>query len=215
MVYKYLGYGVTDSNGVAKLDHDAEGQELQHSYTGVGAGEVDVLASLDNPIESGSIVSEPYEVLDTIFYDDGMENTHNTNWANPSSLGVAYSDDGTTISYTANSASRYYNSKISDATSWRDTNTNYCIELDYDYTNGSGGSANVQFGGATIELYRLGSVAGTKHLKIITDGNNLYPYLNDTHISAQDKTMSSNYGFSFAIYRTASLTFKNLKIYII
>ena len=64
MVYKYLGYGVTDSNGVAKLDHDAEGQELQHSYTGVGAGEIDVVASLDNPIVDGSIVSGTFSVFD-------------------------------------------------------------------------------------------------------------------------------------------------------
>ena len=56
--YKYLGYGVTDENGVAHLDHDANGDPLTHSYTGVGAGEIDVLASLDNPITSSSIVSE-------------------------------------------------------------------------------------------------------------------------------------------------------------
>ena len=63
-VYKYLGYGVTNENGVAKLDHDANGDEIQHSYTGVGAGEVDVVASLDNPVSSGSIVSETYSVID-------------------------------------------------------------------------------------------------------------------------------------------------------
>ena len=82
MVYKYLGYGVTDSNGVAKLDHDAEGQELQHSYTGVGAGEVDVVASLDNPVSSGSIVSGTLPVFDCYKYDEGLEATghHNDIW---------------------------------------------------------------------------------------------------------------------------------------
>lgn len=68
-VYKYLGYGVTNESGVAKLDHDAQGQEISHSYTGVGAGEIDVVASLDNPVESGSIVSEPCNVLDCIKCD--------------------------------------------------------------------------------------------------------------------------------------------------
>ena len=67
--YKYLGYGVTDENGVAHLDHDANGDPLTHSYTGVGAGEVDVLASLDKPITDGSIVSGTYPVLDTIVYE--------------------------------------------------------------------------------------------------------------------------------------------------
>ena len=70
--YRYLGYGVTDSNGVAHLDHDANGDSLSHSYTGVGAGEIDVLASLDNPIVDGSIVSETYSILDCIKYDKGI-----------------------------------------------------------------------------------------------------------------------------------------------
>ena len=68
-VYRYLGYGTTDSTGTAKLDHDANGDAIEHSYTGVGAGEIDVVASLDNPIASGSIVSETYSVLDCLVKD--------------------------------------------------------------------------------------------------------------------------------------------------
>ena len=75
--YRYLGYGVTDSNGVAKLDHDANGDPLSHSYTGVGAGEVDVVASLDNPIVDGSIVSVPCNVLDCYKYDSGTDPNNN------------------------------------------------------------------------------------------------------------------------------------------
>ena len=77
MVYKYLGWGITNENGVAKLDHDAQGQEIEHSYTGTGAGEIDVLASLDNPIVDGSIVSGTLPVLDTLLYDTGTDATHN------------------------------------------------------------------------------------------------------------------------------------------
>ena len=70
MVYKYLGWGITNENGVAKLDHDAQGQEISHSYTGSGAGEIDVVASLDNPVVEGSIVSETFSVWDTLFHDE-------------------------------------------------------------------------------------------------------------------------------------------------
>ena len=77
--YVYLGWGTTDSNGIAKLDHDADGEPIDHSYTGSGVGEVDVVASLDNPIVSGSVVSQPSSVWDCIFYDDGIVNP-NTNW---------------------------------------------------------------------------------------------------------------------------------------
>ena len=79
-IYRYLGYGVTNENGVAKLDHDENGDEIEHSYTGVGAGEVDVIASLDNPIDEGSLVSETYSIFDCIKYDGGTINNHNDIW---------------------------------------------------------------------------------------------------------------------------------------
>ena len=79
-VYKYLGYGVTNENGVAKLEYNSEGQKRDHSYTGVGAGEVDVLASLDKPITDGSIVSETYPLIDGFKYDSGTDSS-NTMWA--------------------------------------------------------------------------------------------------------------------------------------
>ena len=94
MVYKYLGWGITNENGVAHLDHDAQGQEIEHSYTGVGAGEVDVVASLDNPIVDGSIVSGTYNVWDTIMYDDNTGNFYYTTTFN-----VTVQDDGTLLSY--------------------------------------------------------------------------------------------------------------------
>ena len=67
--YVLIGSGTTDENGVAKLDHDANGNPIDHSYIGVGAGEIDVLASLDNPVVEGSIVSVPCNVLDCLYLD--------------------------------------------------------------------------------------------------------------------------------------------------
>lgn len=78
--YVFLGSGTTDSNGVAKLDHDANGDPISHSYTGSGVGEVDVVASLDDPdsISDSSLQSETYSLMDCIKYDKG--NTANTIW---------------------------------------------------------------------------------------------------------------------------------------
>ena len=70
MSYRYLGYGITDSNGEAKLEYDENGNHLDHSITGTGAGELDIVASLDKPIGSGSIVSETYGIWDTLMYDN-------------------------------------------------------------------------------------------------------------------------------------------------
>lgn len=81
--YNYLGYGITDSNGKAKLEYDSEGNPLTHSYTGTGAGEVDIVASLDNTITESSLVSETYEVLDCYKYDSGMSD-YNDIWTQSS-----------------------------------------------------------------------------------------------------------------------------------
>ena len=69
--YRYLGYGVTNSNGVAHLDHDPQGNPI-NGYTGTGAGEIDVVASLDNPVESGSIVSGTLPIFDCVLVADAL-----------------------------------------------------------------------------------------------------------------------------------------------
>ena len=96
--YRYLGWGITNENGVAHLDHDANGDAIEHSYTGVGAGEIDVVASLDNPMTSGSIVSETLPVLDCYKYDEGLqaEGHHNEIWST-SNTDVTRESDYTTI----------------------------------------------------------------------------------------------------------------------
>lgn len=94
--YVFLGYGVTDENGIAKLEYDANGDPLDHSYTGVGAGSFDVIASLDNPIVDGSFTSRAFHVVDAKSYDDGTK-TLSDYWNNTSAL-TRNSDETTTFS---------------------------------------------------------------------------------------------------------------------
>ena len=81
--YRYMGYGTTDSNGIAKLDHDAQGQAVTHSYTGTGVGEVDIVASLDEEIVEGSIVSEIFVIDDCYWIEQSstIEGMYITNGA--------------------------------------------------------------------------------------------------------------------------------------
>ena len=106
MSYRYLGYGVTNENGVAKLEYNSEGQKRDHSYTGVGAGEVDVVASLDNPVSSGSIVSGTYEVLDCLVYDDGISDPKKTTFIKSANGTVTIGSDGTTFKSSSNATYR-------------------------------------------------------------------------------------------------------------
>lgn len=78
--YRCVGYGITNSSGVATLDHNLDGTSISggHSYTGSGVGELDFVASVDSPtqINNGSDVSQPVEVYDCIWYDP-IEDTTN------------------------------------------------------------------------------------------------------------------------------------------
>ena len=212
-VYKYLGYGVTNENGVAKLDHDSEGQEISHSYTGVGAGEVDVVASLDNPVESGSIVSETYSILDALFYDEAISNAKASQYSDVTT-DRSYSDDGTTLSKTATSGTTYCNTVIGNTRNWFDSTKAYQIDLDFSFERDSTSDAvGIGMGSNGFNLHNLfsGALTGSGHLKIVTDGNTYQLYL-DNVPRGTPISMTGNSGFFFQIYRTGSITFKNLTI---
>ena len=106
--YRYTGYGVTDSNGIAKLEYDSEGNPLTHSYTGVGAGKVNIVASLDSTIDADSLISEPKEVLDCIKIDYGTLLNHNDIYIPNQSTILTRYDEYSTIT----SASEGVNSSI-------------------------------------------------------------------------------------------------------
>ena len=204
MVLRLLGTAVTDANGLAVLPD---------GYTGTGAGEIEVVAKTE--IDDRILQSETYTVWDCTFYDDGVSTPHNTNYVNQNNIVVEYLSTGTKVYSTSTSGSRYYRTSISSNTDWRDSSTDYQIELDFEFERESGSASNVGFGGNGVDLHTLfGSavLTGSGHLKIITDGDTANFYLDDWTTPVQ-KTMSSNNGLYFFIYKNASITFKDLKIY--
>ena len=75
VTYIYKGYGITDENGKAHLEYDSSGNPLTHSYTGTGAGEIDIVASLDQTITDSSIISNTYTIEDCYFIEQGSSTT--------------------------------------------------------------------------------------------------------------------------------------------
>lgn len=77
--YRLIGKGTTDSNGVAHMTKaTSDGGSTwtdTTGYTGVGAGEIDLLASTDNPITSSSCQSAPYPVIDAFVKDNCTTDT--------------------------------------------------------------------------------------------------------------------------------------------
>lgn len=107
--YKFVGSGVTNSQGVAQLTHDANGNPLATpGYVGSGKGLTQMCASLDSPtaISSGSDQSETYGVTDCLVYDDGTSDPKKTSFIKTGNGTITIGSNGTTISATSNTTYR-------------------------------------------------------------------------------------------------------------
>lgn len=213
--YTYLGYGTTNSEGIAHLDHDANGDAISHSYTGTGAGEIDIVASLDDEITESSILSET-SVLDCLFLDAGMsENTHYYN--HQSRTTDTYDNTGRTLSNSTGTTSHYYlvsppttPSTASDSSFSAD----YCIELDLLSYDGTG-YINITDG--TNAFYRSWSnlgLTGGEHLRFEIKSNSQKIYINNNPTASWSAT--NNYtttSIDIAVGSGKSVKYKNLKVY--
>ena len=208
--YKYIGYGVTDENGVAKLDHDAEGNPLTHSYTGTGAGEVDVVASLDNPVLEGSIVSEIYEIKDCIIADKGTSSDHNDFWTvSNGSLNRLNTETELVIESGKTYVMPYFNLTNTDS---------FVIEFDtiFDCVKGSA-NPEIQFRNSSWSqvkgLYLSDYTKDTwTHIKLQVKNGQLTIWIGDTQLSP---TSIANIAM-FNFYRVTDdnyLKFKNFAYY--
>ena len=78
---KYIGYGITNNKGIATLDYDANGDSISPSgFLGNGRGLINLEAEMH---DDNSVVTEPYNVWDTLVYDEGLEaeGHHNDVWS--------------------------------------------------------------------------------------------------------------------------------------
>ena len=167
--YNYLGYGITDSNGVAHLEFDENGDPLTHSYTGVGAGEIDVVASLDNPIVDGSIVSGTYPFIDSIFYDKGLDGTgnHNDNWWTNGNISVSRGSTYTTISENSNVSAQYTannNNGVFD---------DFCIEWDNHLASATNDYIILTGTSDRVKTFSELGITGNCHVKITVVGTDV------------------------------------------
>ena len=190
--YRYLGYGTTDSNGVA-----------HYTYTGTGAGEVDVIASLDNPISQGSIVSETLSIYDTLWYDTAITGTdkiwHNTD---ATTLSVDITPTGTVLSSSA-SNKRYY---ANNNNSYGDFTCEFeVVEHTADYTSFVCGNSVIST--------RLNQALTGSTVKIVREGSTFKQYVNGELVDSQTDTATTSRGIGFRCNANDSIKFKNFKIW--
>ena len=218
-VYKYLGYGVTNENGVAKLEYNSEGQKRDHSYTGVGAGEIDVVASLDNPVSEGSIVSETYNVWDTKWYDLATDNTKESSWyIDTTNTSVSYDGDGRTVTKTENNSTWRYFYYNTNALSSVLVGNKYSIPtgnvIEFEITAITGSVVFDVMDNLSNHMDNKGATAIGKY-KVVLDGTDCKMYKDDATTPYATGTMSGSnvrFGFVFNAYNE-SITYKDFKVY--
>ena len=205
MSYRYLGYGITDSNGEAKLEYDENGNHLDHSLTGTGAGELDIVASLDKPIVDGSIVSETYEIFDCTFKDINGENTSWTNQSN--NIDVTTSDTGVTLKAKVDSGQSRYIVPTASIPS-----APYAIEFDKDFTP-SYNDQIIVVGGKAIYFSRYSALQTGTHVKFQLNSDNTIEWWIDG-VKQTNETYSSATTVRFQITNANSIIkYSNFKIY--
>jgi len=213
VTYRFLGYGMTDENGIAKLDHDAQGNPITHSYTGTGAGELDIVASLDDNehINDSSIQSEPYETLDCIAIDNATLSDHNDIWSNTVQSGVNFERKE---EYTEFSISVTGNKYIPLNTP---LNSDMVIEFDA-YCSDDGAFSDFVNDSSRVgilSIIRVGTVNNWIPIKLVISNNTITAYNRDTSQSYQIATNVECNGFRWLNFGVTSRTFrfKNVKIY--
>lgn len=200
--YRYLGYGTTNSNGVATLDYDENGDAI-NGYTGTGIGEVDIVASLDHPITSTSLVSEIYSIQDYLFWDSGLAD-HRTDWNNQSGdITETYTDNGTKIS-TGTTAKNYVSSY---------TMADECV-IECDVMKHEDNNSDVRLVAKGYGFYLTTARCPLNtfvHLRGIFSNGKVNWWVDDTKV-VTDANQTSSTALQFRVINTG-LTFKNFKIY--
>ena len=212
--YRYLGYGITNEQGIAHLDHDANGDPITHSYTGTGAGELDIIASLDDStkISESSIQSETYSIFDYLCYDGGVTGDKSSDWTASSGISVSTDDTGTLLS--ANNNQTYTSSKLLTGD----------FEATFQATNS--GSIRIGFNKASdstvqtkiitptndgLYYYKINRIGSTWRFQYSSDGTNW----TDRTIPVNNITDEDCY-FLFSIEvsgSTRTIKYKDLRIY--
>ncbi len=218
--YVFLGSGTTDSNGVAKLDHDANGDPISHSYTGVGAGEIDVVASLDNPIASGSVVSQPYNVWDTNFGDGGV--TGNTNG------GFYYTQDQTVVSRQTDNTGTTVTNLTSSLQTIRVNKPNTSIDekdwvaplnIEFDILSYTGivylqlWKSNNTYENVSVNLSDFLTGVSNPHVKVLVADGKMKVYVNDELKTDLVVTFGGLFGIRLLLSNSASFKYKNFFVY--
>ena len=208
MAKRLIGTATTDNNGVATL-----------TYTGTGAGEVDLTACYYEEDTSSIIQSETYLIDDTEFYDLGTDSTHSM-FATSSTMTINYGSEYCSLSETTSGTTGV---AVTDTDHYLPSD---CVfEFDFMQVDGARNyamiyirnKANSSSVSIVPHLYDSGKQLNTWiHYKCEISGNKLYVYVDDatTPIERTLSSIDTNYRLYWSTSNTnTELRFKNFKVY--
>ena len=203
MAYRYLGSATTNAQGVAELP-----------ITGYGKGELDIVASTSNPISGSSLVSEPYEVLDALFYDSGVSGTLNTDWVVESGLTATPSSTGILLE-NSTSGGKYLGANLHDTTTGelKDFNTPLVVEFTAISGTGVRFFVNTSTGGTNIDKNFTSSITGDNKFKFIIRQNSYDLIIDDGTPVTTSCNLVNPVGVRFVVNGSCNFKFKDFKIY--
>ena len=188
---------------------DANG-EATYTYIGTGAGQHQFIAK-----HGGMIQSEIYEVIDALFFDDGVTSPKIANWYK-STNNYSETIDDTGTEWTNTSATQFVANSTSSANYFLDYQGKWAIEMDVisynDVTIRIRESATSQ----TLFAFDSRGVTSNSHLKIVYNGDNTLTYTIDNNAPVTINTIefSSNIAIGIRLNSAdSSLKFKNFKVY--
>ena len=210
MTERLIGYGYTNSSGVATMTKDASGNTIS-GYTGVGAGEMDFKARLH---DDSSVQSTPYTVKDCTIVDTST--SENTIWYNQSNASFTYGSEYITLSENGgNAIGRLKSTNSLDK-------TNICVEFDLYQVDGATSNNVISFLSTTASAYggsySLGNLNLQKetwnHIKLVVDSDG---YVTPNELTAQKKQLSfTTEKMLFGFLTNGDITsvrFKNFIVY--
>lgn len=194
MARKLIGTAVTDENGEATI-----------TYTGTGAGKLNIVA------ESGTFVSETYELIDGLFQDVGV-NSDCSKWHKTASITTSSDGTGATVS-NSTSQDHYFRANIGDTSDVQDFQPPYCVEFEIISYTGTVNFMNWASGRNGVKSFSQLGITTNNKVKIVDNGNSIKYYVDgvDKNLDVNIVATSKNaVGFSV---NNGSFTFKNFVIY--
>lgn len=194
-----LGSSNTDVYGTALYD-----------YVCTGDGEKEITTKY------GTLQSEPYPVLDTLFYDKALSGTgnHNDNWLNTYSASVTRGDDGTTISKESYAAYFADNPSISAEYDWT---APFAVEVFIVSTNGQANNMQIYdlVNNSNGTLFFSGlNITGNNTLKVVCNGSTIKVYVDGVEKpNAQVTATFDKCRCGLVLGTGGTIKYKDFKIY--